>query len=243
MQPWEQQAGEPGPAFAAFQSFLQLGPTRSYNEAYRTHQAQRGHQTVAVAPGNWRLWAKTWRWIDRAKAFDARNSQVADTTRVETIKSLAADQATDDWVKGRILRQLQQEQDEWRLRQRVLEQATKMLDMALIQRVDKQGPNGEVQIFTPVKWDMETMLKAVKLVADLGRLSNQMPTMPPRDAAPPADMPDDFFTKSDAKSSAMFPPGTVPEMPFNPAAKPQLGKSVTAGRTSGLIKSEKVRPQ
>jgi hypothetical protein len=54
VQPWERARGESGKAYAAFRRFRDLGPARSLVGARKIE----------------RRWSYTWRWAERAEAWD-----------------------------------------------------------------------------------------------------------------------------------------------------------------------------
>ena len=65
--PWEQQPGEIRQAFEAFRVYLELESRRSVLDAYRQ---KTGKKLAKQAGGNWNAWAKTYKWAERAKAYD-----------------------------------------------------------------------------------------------------------------------------------------------------------------------------
>lgn len=76
--PWDQQPGEPGEAFARFLLYRNLGPGRSLQLAYETYvgtfrnanaDATKGNKKPQV-PGHWGDDSARWRWVDRASAWD-----------------------------------------------------------------------------------------------------------------------------------------------------------------------------
>jgi hypothetical protein len=66
-QEWEQLEDETGTAFDAFKVFRDLGVARTISEAYRL---KTGRKQAKRASGQWLAWAKRFRWIPRAAAFD-----------------------------------------------------------------------------------------------------------------------------------------------------------------------------
>lgn len=83
---WERLPGESAKAFAAFMVYRDFGPGRDVNSAYRSTTQQQSNCNK-IAPRHWRSWSTTFRWFDRAAAYDAH----LDRQRVE-----AAAQATRD---------------------------------------------------------------------------------------------------------------------------------------------------
>jgi hypothetical protein len=82
-QPWLRQRNEPAIWFMRFKRYLDLGPKRSLRKAVvdepDTEKATRGNKKQTEAkknlsdvsvPGAWSRASKTWRWVERAEAYD-----------------------------------------------------------------------------------------------------------------------------------------------------------------------------
>ena len=91
LKPWErgyydtEAEQETESAHAAFRAYLTLSQgDRSVDKAYRgTKKGPKGSQKGPGgttkgprAPGRWKTWAKQWRWVERAKAYDAEMASV-----------------------------------------------------------------------------------------------------------------------------------------------------------------------
>jgi hypothetical protein len=64
--------GESYEAYRAFCIYRDQGPGRSLNKAWRQERAERGKGCPqARCPGRWRLWAREWKWVERAVSYDA----------------------------------------------------------------------------------------------------------------------------------------------------------------------------
>lgn len=123
---WLQHDGESDAAFAAFALFLDLGPGRTMDDAYRAHRGRNGGaqetnegaSSHARAPGRWRQWAREWCWKDRAQAYDNRvqtakiDARVAAVVQAETVSA-------GEWAQ----RAQELRQDEWKARKRMLDLA------------------------------------------------------------------------------------------------------------------------
>jgi hypothetical protein len=239
---WKQLPGESGQAYAAFKTYLDLGPIRSCDAAYKAQGGpQVGRKGATRAPGSWRRWFTRHQWQKRARAYDQRDHAAADQSHVEAIQATVTKAVRDDWEQGRIARMRQQEQEEWELRNLLLKKAREMLGFGLLRQVTKQTPKGDVVVVQPVDWDFSTTVNLIKLIHQLGRASAQMPL---KVAEPAADesFKDSMFATSGQLADAM-PDGAMPDMPLNPAAKPQLGASIIATSDKGLRQPEKVRPR
>ncbi len=69
-QPWEQMEGEPDLWYGRFQVYLELGPTRTVQEAFRKLD-NAGEGTTKKPGQNWSWYSKQMRWRERAHAWDA----------------------------------------------------------------------------------------------------------------------------------------------------------------------------
>jgi hypothetical protein len=80
MTPWDQQHGEPDEAYVRFLFFRNIGPTRTILAAWQLWVKARAEKTRAKTKrktaaqthpsGTWSDDAATWRWIERARAWD-----------------------------------------------------------------------------------------------------------------------------------------------------------------------------
>lgn len=64
---WDQRADESAKAYRAFEAFLDLGPDRSLDAAFRSYKGVSG---VRRAPGIWQRWYALYKWRDRADEYD-----------------------------------------------------------------------------------------------------------------------------------------------------------------------------
>lgn len=62
---WDRQRDETHPAYVAFCVYRDLGDARSLDRAW-----QKQSQRPGEAPGRWSLWSRTFRWVERAHAYD-----------------------------------------------------------------------------------------------------------------------------------------------------------------------------
>lgn len=90
--PWLQASGETNEAYAAFCVYLDLGPRRSIDAAYRTYLSRTRSRPISDvtlrACGRWTCWSVVHRWRERALAFDRRNQRIVHQSR--------------DWLKGHL---------------------------------------------------------------------------------------------------------------------------------------------
>jgi hypothetical protein len=79
LDPWERQTawGETAKAHHAFTLYRDLGPTRTMVGAYRRARGLAEDHPLGSLPGYWREWRRTWRWDERAAAFDREQDRLA----------------------------------------------------------------------------------------------------------------------------------------------------------------------
>jgi hypothetical protein len=65
---WDRQSSESAKAYRAFTIFLDLGPDRSLDAAYRSHKGVQGARRRA--PGLWQRWYAFYKWKERADLYD-----------------------------------------------------------------------------------------------------------------------------------------------------------------------------
>jgi hypothetical protein len=71
---WEQQDGEPAPAFRHFTIYRDLPPeVRTRDRAYQTYLQDQGQEVTGTeqAPGGWTAECRRWGWVARADMWDA----------------------------------------------------------------------------------------------------------------------------------------------------------------------------
>jgi hypothetical protein len=248
LQPWDQQPGETGLAYAAFRFYRDLGPTRTLDAAYNAQQATKKPRPDApadtgqkTASGGFRVMAIKWRWVERVRAWDAHVDKARQDAVLEKARQ-AATVSDTEWA----VRRLQQRQTEWKMREALLAKAEAMLSFPLATKeaeTVEQSPDGmtvrRVTIWRPAKWTMQTALEAIKLAAELGRLATNMKPKP-EDAAPAME---DVMFDSSGELEEALPTGVAPVMPDDPFAKPDIGQAAGHGSNPhGLHRVKKQRP-
>jgi hypothetical protein len=76
-QAWDRQPGESSKSYAAFSTYLDLGPNRSIVKAIKSS---------GRSPGNlrqWELWSSQYQWVNRAAAYDDQSERTR-LARMET---------------------------------------------------------------------------------------------------------------------------------------------------------------
>jgi hypothetical protein len=91
--PYERQPGETAKAYAAFQVYRDLGIKRSVDEVgKRLYGTQKGRKRGTT--GRLRAWFTTWRWEERAAAWDDHLDQEARKAQEDARRSMAERHAT-----------------------------------------------------------------------------------------------------------------------------------------------------
>lgn len=84
--PWNAQIDEKASAFRAFQTYLNLGPTRSIEKAWRMASGKE-----SKTPGHFTKWAQEYKWTERAEAWDLHAHEVVAKQNEETMRRSAVD--------------------------------------------------------------------------------------------------------------------------------------------------------
>lgn len=105
-QPWERRPDESTQAYAAALTYFELGPTRSLQAvATKLTGAPRGPRKGPEKPGYLKRWSTKYQWVARAKAYDARDTQVRQAAIVEVIQAEAKSDAQVAIERRRILQE------------------------------------------------------------------------------------------------------------------------------------------
>lgn len=112
--PWDRLDGEGPRAWEGFATYRGLGPGRSIDAAYQQRTSRTGR-----AAGHWNAWARDFRWVERARAWDAHQDAAATratidaTTRAATLAGAILTRALDrlssildDLTPGELIRAL-----------------------------------------------------------------------------------------------------------------------------------------
>lgn len=87
---WQRQKNETARAFAAFCAYRDLGPGRSLDKAWGLLS---GRDPMKKAPGRIQEWSRSFQWVRRCEAWDARNAEIQQCEFDARLKQLAHDQA------------------------------------------------------------------------------------------------------------------------------------------------------
>lgn len=92
---YQQLEQESAPAYQAFIRYCELGPQRSIDTAYRASIGQ--EESNKTASGRWTKWSQDYRWVERAKAWDAEQVlAVVEHRKAEHLSEIA------DYKKNRL---------------------------------------------------------------------------------------------------------------------------------------------
>lgn len=118
MMQWHKQPKETSKAYQAFSTYLELGPSRSVDAAYRK---AKGKQNVR-APSGWQHWYDLNTWRDRAEAYDQH---------LALLEFQNAEIATKQKAEAALARKEKLLQAELELAARLLDRARKILEKDL----------------------------------------------------------------------------------------------------------------
>lgn len=93
--PWEQREDESSKAYAAFMTYLELGPDRSIDKAATASAPQKSRKSRAW---HWQSWSRRFDWVARAGAYDAHlfSERIAARDKVrEQARQAAVDAAQE----------------------------------------------------------------------------------------------------------------------------------------------------
>lgn len=103
---WKQLEGESAQAYAAFIAYCELGAERSIDAAWTG--AKQGQNRGKRAPSHWQKWSSKYRWVDRARSWDAEHVESAIESSkgeylqyIEQYKNERFDGANDLYEVGR----------------------------------------------------------------------------------------------------------------------------------------------
>lgn len=82
--PAEQQPGETAPAFAAFRTYLEMGPARSTAKVARACGKQKSLMD---------RWSSRWSWVQRVREFEAVATRAADEAHIDALTARSRRQA------------------------------------------------------------------------------------------------------------------------------------------------------
>jgi hypothetical protein len=87
-EPWERQPGEPNRWFARFERYRLAGPSRSLVGTVNAEQAEKGNKRQTKVPGAWSRAAASWRWRQRAEAWDEQERQKARAAHAKNVEEM-----------------------------------------------------------------------------------------------------------------------------------------------------------
>lgn len=160
---WDLQPGETSKAFAAFRVYLELGPQRTIQVAFK--QARGIKSNEYVVDGTFLEWSRKFSWVKRALEFDAHMARVFDA-------KVAAEREKEatKWEK----RREKIREEEYKLSERLRTVANRMLDMPLIEKIEEAGE--DVTKIMPANWKMSDAAKFAEVFSKLARMAAQMAT-------------------------------------------------------------------
>ena len=153
--PWHRQPGETDAAWRGFQVYRDLGVDRSALQAYRQRY---GNPTAEHAAGYFQAWSARNDWVQRARAYDAYQDELARIEKEKVWRARAAQQADDTW----------------QIAVKLEDKMRKMLELPLTQQIVEDG--GRIVIIKPSRWTMTDAVRIAKQVDDMKRMATGHPT-------------------------------------------------------------------
>ncbi len=142
---WHKRRTESTRAFAAFQTYLDLGPDRTKLEAYRQKY---GRKQATKCPGWFSKWTTDFNWAERAEEYDAHVAAVRFRAEERAIES-----ESERWAK----RQEQRRQQAWDLAEELLAKAQLMLRMPLTTQSKEEETEVREEIDDPETGEVKTV--------------------------------------------------------------------------------------
>lgn len=153
-EPWARLPGETARQFAAFQAYLNLPAAgRSVDRAFRAYKAAQGKHTEKGHDRTFGGWAGSYRWAERARAFDEFTVAVAQKAKVEALVEEAGRAAR---IRSKLLAKLEERLDTGEVSASALPEFVRALNGLL-----DAGPRVEAELrakdlLPPVVVDVET---------------------------------------------------------------------------------------
>jgi hypothetical protein len=165
---WDRRDNEPAVTYAAFRTFLDLGPGRSLIAAAEKH-AKANNKQLNTMQGQFSHASREYDWIDRASAYDSHFILIEEKKQEELANSKAG-----LWAK----RREEVREDKFNLAKKMFKQAEEMLDF----------PNAQVTIIengvsynvAPAKWSDKSVAAALaktacELTSDFNKVTVEVP--------------------------------------------------------------------
>ncbi len=207
--PYMRWPDESGPAYAAFQAYMNMHfSERTLTEAYRR---ARNRPHVNTASGTWSMWFQKYHWAERASAWDA---ELARVEREAMLREAAL--RAQRWAD----RRLQLIEQEWEDAQRMREMGLQMLNHSITQTVEttEELTDNGLQVINqvkPVGWRMRDAALFLTKASDIGRRAANMATDLVAEAPAVPDVEADPLSKAQAVARNMverFPQYTLDQI-------------------------------
>jgi hypothetical protein len=141
--PWEQQKDETTKAYIAFRIYLDMGPARTLEAAWRSQAPPEQAESWKSTSGLWNRWSSKHHWIERARAWDNHLVSIHEKAIRRGIEAEAEAQGrkwqkqreilNDKTIKGAMI---------------VLDQAIRLVGMPVVAKTISQ--DGKTVVFQPL---------------------------------------------------------------------------------------------
>jgi hypothetical protein len=170
--PWDRLAGEPGRAYEAFVAFRDAGPERTLGSLNRDRT--KGDPKWL---SRYKHWSTRWHWLERSLAWDRHLLAARDRTRVAHARR---------WARRVERARERQYQNAQAVRARCLDMLKFPLSEQRTTRQETVDGQPTVQQITirPARWNLDTVGRLLRLVADLEAEALGTPIAPAAEPAP-----------------------------------------------------------
>jgi hypothetical protein len=149
--PWIRRSGESSPAYEAFLAYRDLGRDRSIDRAALALKGGLSPGDGRPSSGRLRGWSSRWRWVERARAWDAFLQAERDKVAIREARK---------WES----RRLAALEANWGLSLELREKLKKMLEFPISKQTTKDGKT----IIEPARWSYQTIVSLAKAAAEIG---------------------------------------------------------------------------
>ncbi len=151
---WDRQRYESSKAFAAFSSYLDLGPSRSSERVAKEY----GKSRALI-----QRWCTRYHWVERARAYDDRNALIVRSAQEQQLSSDA-----ERWSVART----DYRDHALNVGKRLMERAEQMLQFPLQKTVRSLDADGHTVISVePVRWKQSDIVSFVATADKMFRLA------------------------------------------------------------------------
>lgn len=147
-EPWEETPGESVEAHRAFLAYRDIEAGRTLEGARKALGKGAGYRRLCER------WSSRWRWVDRARAWDDHLRRERDGVAAERER---------EWER----RRLDAMESAWEDAQVLRDRARRMMEFPLVADRVEDTATGRVTVVEPARWTFDTLVRLVKVAAEL----------------------------------------------------------------------------